>query len=53
MGAQESWVVDINAFIERWRGSGLVEEEILRDRLVTPLLPGFELDLPRLFAGLG
>ena len=51
-GVQEYWVVDVNAFIERWRGSGLVEEEILRDRLVTPLLPGFELDLPRLFAGL-
>jgi Uma2 family endonuclease len=52
-GVKEYWVVDRNAFIERWSEAGLAHEEILRERLTSPLLPGFELDLARLFADLG
>ncbi|MCE9574055.1 MAG: Uma2 family endonuclease [Deltaproteobacteria bacterium] len=49
-GVQEYWVVDPVGVVERWSGAGLVEAEELRERLTTPLLPGFELDLVALFA---
>ena len=49
-GVGEYWIVDPNAFVERWSGPGLGREEILRERLTTTLLPGFDLDLGRLFA---
>jgi Uma2 family endonuclease len=50
---QEYWVADPNAFIERWSGAGLFREELLRDRLTSERLPGFELDLVRLFSDAG
>jgi Uma2 family endonuclease len=49
-GVGEYWVVDPNAFVERWTGPGLTREELLRDVLTTERLPGFALDLGRLFA---
>lgn len=49
-GVREYWVVDPNAFVERWTGPSLIREEIVTERLTSVLLPGFELDLPRLFA---
>ncbi|HEY4184461.1 MAG TPA: Uma2 family endonuclease [Polyangia bacterium] len=49
-GVQEYWVVDPNAFVERWTGPGLAREELLRETLATERLPGFSLDLPLLFA---
>ena len=49
-GVGEYWVVDPNAFVERWTGPGLTREELLRDALTTERLPGFALDLTRLFA---
>jgi Uma2 family endonuclease len=49
-GVQEYWVVEPAGLIERWTGPGLARADELRDQLTSPLLPGFELDLPRLFA---
>jgi Uma2 family endonuclease len=49
-GVQEYWVVDPNAFVERWTGPALAREELLRDMLATERLPGFSLDLTLLFA---
>jgi Uma2 family endonuclease len=49
-GVQEYWVIDPNSFVERWYGAALAREELVRDRLTSPLLPGFELDLIALFA---
>lgn len=49
-GVAEYWVVDPNEFVERWSGPGIGREEILRESLTSPLLPGFALDLRRLFA---
>jgi Uma2 family endonuclease len=49
-GVKEYWVVEPAGVVERWSGSGLAESEELRERLTTPLLPGFRLDLRRLFA---
>jgi Uma2 family endonuclease len=51
-GVAEYWVVEPAGFVERWSGPGLGRDEIVRDRLATPLLAGFELDLAALFAGL-
>ena len=47
---REYWVVEPAGIIERWSGPGLGRAQILRHRLTTPLLPGFALDLRRLFA---
>ena len=49
-GVREYWVVDPAEVVEAWRGDGLAHAEHLRDRLTSPLLPVFELDLRALFA---
>lgn len=49
-GVREFWAVDLAGTIERWTGEGLVEAETITDVLVTPLLDGFELDVPAFFA---
>jgi Uma2 family endonuclease len=49
-GVREYWIVEPSGLVERWSGAGLAEVEEARDRLATPLLPGFRLDLKRLFA---
>ena len=49
----EYWIVEPAGMIERWSGAGLARAEELRQRLTTPLLPGFALDLHRLFATKG
>jgi len=49
-GVAEYWVVEPAGVVERWTGSGLARAEEVRQRLTTPLLPGFSLDLRRLFA---
>lgn len=51
-GVSEYWVVDPGGFIERWSSPGLSRTETLADRLTSPLLPGFDLDVARLFADL-
>ena len=48
-GVAEYWVVEPAGVVERWSGPGLARAEALRRRLTTPLLPGFVLDLRRLF----
>jgi Uma2 family endonuclease len=50
---QEYWVVDPNAFVDRWTGEGLAREEVLYEQLVSERLPGFALDLRRLFSDIG
>jgi hypothetical protein len=49
---REYWVVEPAGVIERWTGPGLASAEDARERLETPLLPGFALDLAELFGGL-
>lgn len=49
-GVSEYWVVEQSGTIERRSGAGLDRAEELRDTLETPLLPGFSLDLRKLFA---
>jgi Uma2 family endonuclease len=49
-GVRELWVVEPAGLVERWSGRGLAERVELRARLVSPLLPGFTLDLKKLFA---
>jgi Uma2 family endonuclease len=50
-GVKELWIIDTAAVtIERWTGKDLTASTVVRRRLVTPLLPGFSLDLRRLFA---
>jgi len=45
-GVREYWtVVKRLGFVERWTGERLMERMEICDRLVTPLLPGFELDV--------
>ena len=48
-GVAEYWVVEPTGGIERWRGVGLRQADALDQTLSTPLLPGFELDLGKLF----
>jgi Uma2 family endonuclease len=49
-GVREYWVVEPSALVERWCGPGLARAETVRRRLSSPVLPGFVLDLRRLFA---
>lgn len=49
-GVKEYWVVEPAGVIERWFGQALAESEEIRERLTTSLLPGFRLDLRRLFS---
>jgi Uma2 family endonuclease len=49
-GVSEYWLADPAGFIERWSGPGLGRDETIAERLSSSLLPGFELDVPRLFA---
>lgn len=48
-GVQEYWIVDPSGFVERRWGPALARTEELTDCLRTPLLPGLELDLSRVF----
>jgi Uma2 family endonuclease len=52
-GVTEYWIVDPARFVERRSGPGLGDEEIASERLASPLLPGFELDIAKLFADVG
>jgi Uma2 family endonuclease len=47
-GVGELWTVEPTGSVERWTGAGLSQSELLSDRLRSPLLPGFELDLAEL-----
>ncbi len=49
-GVKESWVVDPARYVERFSGEQLRTSEILQEKLSSTLLPGFELDLVKLFA---
>jgi Uma2 family endonuclease len=51
-GVKEYWIVDSTPMIERWTGDSLSQSELVTDRLETALLPGFVLDVGKLFAGL-
>lgn len=48
-GVREFWVVEPSGLVERWSGSRLDQSEEHTEALVTALLPGFRLDLTRLF----
>lgn len=47
-GVSELWTVEPTGSVERWTGVGLSQSELLSERLQSPLLPGFELDLAQL-----
>jgi Uma2 family endonuclease len=47
-GVRELWTIATDGEAERWCGERLSESELSRERLTSPLLPGFELDLRRL-----
>lgn len=47
-GVAELWTVEPAGTVERFTGPGLSQSEELTDRLRSPLLHGFELDLARL-----
>ena len=49
-GVQEYWIVDPAGVIERARGPGFAISEELDDVLESELLPGFQLDVARLFS---
>lgn len=44
-GVLEYWVVEPTGVVERWHGDGLCEADEIGDRLESPLLPGFSLDV--------
>ncbi len=48
-GVREFWAVEQSGLVERWTGERLEVSQELSERLTTPLLPGFELDLGVLF----
>jgi Uma2 family endonuclease len=51
-GVREYWtVLRDRQLVERWTGPGLDTREECRDRLTTPLLPGFELDVVSVVSG--
>ncbi len=47
-GVRELWTVSTDGQVERWCGEHLSESERLDQRLLSPVLPGFELDLRQL-----
>jgi Uma2 family endonuclease len=49
-GVKEYWIVEPTGLVERWSGKRFEHGERLSAKLLTPLLPGLELDLRRLFA---
>jgi Uma2 family endonuclease len=49
-GVREYWLVEPAGTVERWSGEGLARVDEVRGRLTSPLLPGFSLDLKRVFA---
>src|SRR5262245_40563368 len=49
-GVREYWLVDPAGRVERRTGSGLAQVEVLTERLTSPFLPGFSLELAELFA---
>lgn len=48
-GVKEYWIVDPAGVVERREGPMLAELEVCEGRVVSSLLPGFSLDLGRLF----
>lgn len=50
-GVAEYWIVDPAGLVEVWSGPALAEETTITDRLTSSLLPDFDLDVPKLFAG--
>jgi len=51
-GVAEYWIVDPAGHVEVLSGAALRNEQVVTDRLTSPLLPGFELDVQGLFAEL-
>ena len=49
-GVQEYWIIDTAGSVERWIGDGLSRREEIAGVLRTPLLPGFSLDVERLWS---
>ena len=49
-GVREYWIVELSGAVERRSGEVLTDAEVVSDRLTSPLLAGFELDLSELFA---
>ncbi|HEY2405397.1 MAG TPA: Uma2 family endonuclease [Polyangiaceae bacterium] len=49
-GVRELWVVDRAGLVERWTGRGLNDSTESRVRLTSQVLPGFSLDLRKLFS---
>ena len=49
-GVREYWIIDPVGIVERWRGPGLDQGEEATGSLATRLLPGFTLELARVFA---
>lgn len=47
-GVVEYWIVDPAGFIEVLSEAALAHERVVPERLTSPLLPGFELDVPKL-----
>lgn len=50
-GVLEYWIVDPAGFVEVRTGPSLAHETAVADRLTSPLLPDFGLDVPKLFSG--
>jgi len=50
-GVVEYWIVDPAGFVEVWSGPALAHETSITDRLTSSLLPDFDLDVQKLFAG--
>ena len=51
-GVVEYWIVDAAGLVEVCSGPGLADNTIITDRLTSPLLPDFVLDVPKLFAAI-
>ena len=51
-GVVEYWIVDPVGLVEVCFGPALAQERNITDRLTSALLPEFELDIPKLFAGM-